>query len=156
VWECEKWRGAILAECCCIATAMGEWGQAGDESWEGGGEEGEAAWGRGMDVIVQLTGASRSDQSQLDFYTFVGFRSSLKPPHPTCCPSGQHFCTYKPCPHDSLSAAFQASCDPAATDVRTLPLYSTFVLVPDPYVINMFRSPLLALSYIHIHPFIPD
>ena len=38
VWECGTCRGAILAESCCVATAMGEWGQAGDDRWEGGGE----------------------------------------------------------------------------------------------------------------------
>ena len=40
MWEWETWRGADLTECCCVATAMGEWGQAGDESREGGDEEG--------------------------------------------------------------------------------------------------------------------
>ncbi len=45
VWECETWRGADLAECCCVATAMSEWSQAGDEGWEGGGEEADAAEG---------------------------------------------------------------------------------------------------------------
>jgi hypothetical protein len=62
-------------------------------------------------VIVQLTGASsRSDRSQLDFYTFVAFRPRLilllYPHYPTCCPSGQHS-TYRPCPRDSLSAALR-------------------------------------------------
>ena len=59
-----------MAESCCVATAMGEWGQAGDDRWEGGGEGGEgerARDGMGWVVIVQLTGASRSDRSQLDF-----------------------------------------------------------------------------------------
>src|SRR6266849_3547167 len=42
VWECETWRGAVLGECCCVATAMGEWGQAVEDSWEEGGEEAEA------------------------------------------------------------------------------------------------------------------
>ena len=49
VWECETWRGAVLAECCCVATAMREWGEAGNESWRGrgSGEGGEAEEGKG-------------------------------------------------------------------------------------------------------------
>jgi hypothetical protein len=84
-------------------------------------------------VIVQLTGASRSDRSQLDFYTFVAFRPSLIPPLP------YDSCTYRPRPHDSLSAALQAnstSCDPSQPPTCAR-CYSTFV--PDQYVINVLR-----------------
>jgi len=75
VWECETWRGAILAECGWIATAMGEWVQAGDDSWEGGGEEGRRLrlGGTGMDVIVvQLTGAAAQIGNNWIFIRLLG------------------------------------------------------------------------------------
>lgn len=36
MWECETWRGAVLAACCWVATAMREWGPSWGRALEGG------------------------------------------------------------------------------------------------------------------------
>jgi hypothetical protein len=99
VWECETWRGAVLAECCCVATAMGEWCQAVENSWEGDGEEGGRGRGKGRgtdcDVIVQLTGGPLRSVTMGFLYYTIQYSTSLLcsvrlsavyPRYPTCCP----------------------------------------------------------------------
>jgi hypothetical protein len=84
---------------------MGEWGQAGDDSWEGGGEEGEAAAGeRGMGDSATDGGEplrsvtigflyvccvpSVSDTPATLRFLYVQATSSR---FPVCCPSGQQY-----------------------------------------------------------------
>lgn len=88
MWECGTWRGAVLAECCCVATAMGEWGQAGDDSWKGVGEEAEAREGERRERDGCVIGATHAP-GPLRSVTIVFIRS-----HTPATPTLQHFLQY--------------------------------------------------------------
>lgn len=148
VWECETWRGAILAECCCVATAMGEWVQAGATVGRevmkrrrrvgGGGMCDSATHGREplrsvtIGFLYVCCPSVRLSYPPLPY--LLPFRptslyvQAMSSRFPACYPSGQQYSTYS-CDRSAASA----------TDVRTLLFYFCPFLVPDQYVIYLLR-----------------